>query len=162
MSVSELNEPAPTDPIRPCSLLRRAGAIIYDGLVLIAIWMVGTAVIVIVGNRGIDSGNLWYQTYLLMLAFVYLDLSWRRVGQTLGMRTWRIWIDAGDRPFTPARSLRRFLGGLASIATLGLGFAWALARRDRRAWPDLASGSRLVHRPAGGPADPAGSSAQDQ
>lgn len=117
---------------------------IYDGLALVAIWMLGTAVIVIVGNRAIDSGNLLYRIYLLLLAFAYFDLSWRRIGQTLGMRTWRIRIDPGDRPFTLARSLLRFAGGLASIATLGLGFAWALVRRDRRAWPDLASGSRLV------------------
>jgi uncharacterized RDD family membrane protein YckC len=117
---------------------------IYDGLVLVAIWMVGTAVIVIVGNRGIDSGNLLYQLYLLMLAFAYFHLSWRRIGQTLGMRTWRMWIDTGDRPLTLARSLLRFVGGLASIATFGLGFVWAQARSDRRAWPDLASGSRLV------------------
>lgn len=116
----------------------------YDGLALIAIWMLGTAVIVIVGNRGIDSGNVLYQLYLLGLAFVYFHLGWQRIGQTLGMRTWRIRIDPGDRPFTIARSLLRFAGGLASIATLGLGFAWALVRRDRRAWPDLASGSRLV------------------
>jgi len=118
---------------------------IYDGLVLVAIWMVGTAVVVIVGNRGIDSGNLLYQLYLLLLAFGYFHLSWQRIGQTLGMRTWRIWLDPGDQPLTLARSLRRFVAGLASIATLGLGFAWALARSDRRAWPDLASGSRLVH-----------------
>lgn len=146
MGVSELNESGSTNSARPCSFVRRVGAMTYDGLVLVAIWMVGTAVIVIVGNRGIDSGNLLYQFYLLLLAFVYFHLSWQRIGQTLGMRSWRIWIDAGDRPLTLAQSLLRFLGGLASIATLGLGFAWALARSDRRAWPDLASGSRLVHR----------------
>ncbi len=145
MTVSELNETAPGDSSRPCSLLRRVGAMIYDGLVLIAIWMIGTAVIVITTNRGIDSGKLLYQLYLLLLAFGYFHLSWQRIGQTLGMRTWRIWIDPGNRPFTLARSLLRFVGGLASIATLGLGFVWALIRSDRRAWPDLASGSRLVH-----------------
>lgn len=146
MHVSELNAPGPDESTEPCSLLRRIGAMIYDGLAVIAIWMVGTAAIVIVGNAGIDSGNLLYQLFLLGLAFAYFHASWR-IGQTLGMRTWRIWIDAGDRPLSVARSLLRFLGGLAAIATLGLGFFWALARRDRRAWPDLASGSRLVCRP---------------
>lgn len=147
MSVSELNEFGPNKTARPCSLLRRAGAMIYDGLVLVAIWMVGTAAIVIVGNTGIGSGTPAYQLYLLVLAFAYFHASWRRIGQTLGMRTWRIWIEVDEQPLTITRSLLRFLGGLAAIATLGLGFAWALARRDRRAWPDLVSGSRLVHRP---------------
>lgn len=124
---------------------------LYDGLVLIAIWMVGTAIIVIASNDGIDSGNPAYRVYLLALAFAYFHASWR-IGQTLGMRSWRIWIEAGDGPVTLSRSLLRFLGGLASFATLGLGFAWALLRRDRRGWPDLASGSRLIHRPARDPA----------
>jgi len=144
MGVSDLNELRTADSRRPCSLARRLGAMTYDGIVLVAIWMVGTVVIVIVGNRGIDSGNLFYQLYLLLLAFTYFHLSWRRIGQTLGMRTWRIWIDPGDHPLTLVRSLLRFVAGLASIATLGLGFAWAQMRSDRRAWPDLASGSRLV------------------
>ncbi|MDT8410504.1 MAG: RDD family protein [Wenzhouxiangellaceae bacterium] len=144
MSVSELNQSRSSDSTRPCSLPRRIGAMIYDGLALVAIWMLGTVVIVIVGNRGIDSGNLLYQCYLLLLAFAYFHLSWQRIGQTLGMRTWRIRLDPGDRPFTLARSLLRFAGGMASIASLGVGFAWALLRRDRCAWPDLASRSRLV------------------
>lgn len=124
----------------------------YDGLVLIAIWMVGTSVVVIVGNSEIGSGNPLFQVYLLALAYVYFHVSWRRAGQTLGMRAWRIRIDAGDGPMTPAQSLLRVLAGLASIAPLGLGFAWALARDDRRAWPDLASGSRLLVVPARGSA----------
>lgn len=144
MSVSELNDPSADETPRPCSLGRRLGAIIYDALILIAIWMVGTALVVIVGNRGIESGNPLYQLYLMLLALTYFHLSWRRIGQTLGMRTWRIRIDPGDRPLTLTRSLLRALGGLASIATLGLGFAWSLIRADKRAWPDLASGSRLV------------------
>src|SRR6056297_1367971 len=145
MSVSDLNQAAQGDSSRPCSLLRRVSAMIYDGLVLIAIWMIGTAAIVIITSQGIDSGNLLYQIYLLLLAFAYFHLSWQKIGQTLGMRSWRIWVDAGARPLTLGQSLLRFAGGLASIATLGLGFAWALSRSDRRAWPDLASGSRLVH-----------------
>lgn len=147
MSASELNESGPNKTARPCSLLRRTGAMIYDGLVLVAIWMVGTAAIVIVGNTGIDSGEPVYQLYLLVLAFAYFHASWRRIGQTLGMRTWRIWLEVDEQPVTIARSLLRFLGGLAAIATMGLGFAWSLARRDRRAWPDLVSGTRLVYRP---------------
>jgi len=120
---------------------------VYDALALVAVWMIGTAMIVVVGNRGIESGNPLFQLYLLLLAFVYFHLSWQRIGQTLGMRTWRIWIEPDTHPFTLTRSLLRFAGGLASIATLGLGFVWSLGRVDRRAWPDLVSASRLVHRP---------------
>lgn len=141
MSVSELNESA-----RACPLTRRLGAMVYDGLVLVAVWMVGTAIVVLATGREIDSGNPFFQVYLLALAFAYFHASWSRIGQTLGMRSWRVWLDPGPAPFGLARSLLRFLAGLASLALLGIGFAWALARSDRRAWPDLASRSRLVYR----------------
>lgn len=152
MNDSELDEIETINVSDSCSLLRRIGAMLYDGLVLVAIWMIGTAVVVVIGDREIDGGNLLYQLYLLALAFVYFHLSWKRIGQTLGMRTWRVRVDPGDRPFTLARSLLRFLGGMASIGTLGLGFAWALMRTDRRAWPDLISDSRLVVLPTPGSA----------
>ncbi|MBS3742882.1 MAG: RDD family protein [Wenzhouxiangellaceae bacterium] len=145
MAVSE-----PNDQSRACSLARRAGAMMYDALILIAIWMVGTAIVVVATDKPIVSGNPLFQTYLLALAFVYFHVSWSRIGQTLGMRTWRIWLDPGRSEFTLARSLKRFLTGLVSLLSLGLGFAWALTRSDRRAWPDLASDSRLVVRPASG------------
>lgn len=117
---------------------------IYDGLLLIGVWMVGTAIALpFVGGR-IDGANPLFRLYLLLLAFAYFDLSWRRAGQTLGMRAWRIRLQGARQPFTMLDSLRRFAGGLASLATLGFGFAWSLLREDRRAWPDLASNSVLV------------------
>jgi len=118
---------------------------IYDAVIVIAIWMIGTAVIVIFANRAIDSGNWWFQSYLLILAFVYFHISWSRIGQTLGMRTWRIRLDPGQEPFGLFRSLLRFLAGPVSLAPLGLGFVWVLLRADRRGWPDLVSSSRLVY-----------------
>lgn len=143
-----MQESGPRGDHRPCGLGRRLGALVYDGVVLVALWMLAAMVVVLPAGGSIDSGNPLFQLYLLAVAFGYLQLCWSRLGQTLGMRTWRIRLDCGDRRFTFARGLARFGGGLASIATLGLGFAWALGRRDRRAWPDLFSGTRLVVRPA--------------
>ena len=145
MVVSAPNETYPT-----CSLARRAGAMLYDGLILIALWMIATAVVVIMTNRPVDSGNPLFQLYLLVLALAYFHLSWSRIGQTLGMRAWRIRLDPGPEAFTGVRSLKRFLAGLVSFLLLGLGFAWALVRNDRRAWPDLASRSHLVTHQAHG------------
>lgn len=138
MAVSERIEGA-----APCGLMRRIGAMTYDGLVLVALWMLAAAVVVVLAGGSIDSGNPWFRLYLLGVAFAYLHLCWSRLGQTLGMRTWRIRLEPDRRPLSLARSALRFAAGLASLATLGLGFAWALFRADRRAWPDLASGTRL-------------------
>jgi uncharacterized RDD family membrane protein YckC len=143
-----MEESGSRDDDRPCGLGRRLGALVYDGVVLVALWMLAAIVVVLPAGGSIDSGNPLFQLYLLAVAFGYFQLCWSRLGQTLGMRTWRIRLDCGDRRLTFARGLARFGGGLASIATLGLGFAWALGRADRRAWPDLFSGTRLVVRPA--------------
>ena len=117
---------------------------VYDALILVAIWMIGAAVVVVPAGGRIGSGNPLFQAWLLLLAFLYFHACWAWIGQTLGMRTWRIRLDAGREELTLRRSLLRFAAGLASLATLGLGFAWALARDDRLAWPDLASGTWLI------------------
>lgn len=129
-------------------MVRRLGCMTYDGLVIVALWMLATLPLVVVLEHEIRTGALWFQAWLLAVAFVYLHLSWRLAGQTLGMRAWRVWLigDHGN-PTGLRQHAARFAGALASIASLGLGYAWALARRDRKAWPELFSGTRLEHRP---------------
>lgn len=136
----------PNETYRACSLGRRAGAMAYDALILVALWMIAAAVVVIAIDDPVDSGNPLFQLYLLLLALAYFHVSWSRIGQTLGMRAWRIRLDPGPEPFTIARSVKRFFAGLVSFLALGLGFAWSLMRSDRRAWPDLASRSQLIYR----------------
>ena len=45
---------------------------------------------------------------------------------------------------TPTQALGRFVGGMASFATLGLGFLWMWFDRDRMTWSDLLSRSIVV------------------
>lgn len=116
----------------------------YDLLLLVGIWMAGTALVMPFVGGEIDGTHLLFRLYLLMLAFAYFHLSWRRSGQTLGMRAWRIELKSLGKSFSSLDSLKRFAAGLASCATLGLGFIWALFREDRRAWTDLASDSYLM------------------
>lgn len=134
----------PKETYPSCSLARRCGAMAYDAMILVALWMIATALPVLIIEQAVDSGNPFFQLYLLSLALAYFHISWSRIGQTLGMRAWRIRLDPGPEPFTVGRSFKRFLAGLVSALLLGLGFFWALLRSDRRAWPDLASRSRLV------------------
>lgn len=117
---------------------------LYDALVLVAIWMIGGAIVVLPSGGAVPSGSLPFQFYLLTLTFAYFGLSWTRSGQTLGMRAWRIRLDPGGRQFGWGRAALRLAGAVAALASLGVGYVWALGRRDRAAWPDLASDSRLV------------------
>lgn len=74
-------------------------------------------------------------------AGVYATVSWRRGGQTLGMRPWRL------RLIDPQASWRalwiRYAVGTLSLGLGGLGFWWAWLDRDRLTWHDRASGTRL-------------------
>ncbi|NZA27056.1 RDD family protein [Luteimonas sp. SJ-92] len=89
---------------------------------------------------------LWAACWLV--TGVYATASWRRGGQTLGMRPWRLRVrDArGGRPSWGAL-WRRYLVGTLSLLAGGLGFWWAWVDRDRLAWHDRASGTRAIREP---------------
>ena len=84
------------------------------------------------------------------VAGLYATVSWRRGGQTLGMRPWRVRLVNAEAPDTPPswRALwLRYLVGTLSLLAAGLGFFWAWFDRDRLTWHDRASGTRLVRVP---------------
>ncbi len=117
---------------------------LYDLLLLVGIWMAGTALAMPFAGGEIDGAHPLFRLYLVLLAFAYFHFSWRRSGQTLGMRAWCIRLQSRDASFSNLDSLKRFSAGLASWASLGLGFVWGLFRDDRRTWTDLVSRSDLV------------------
>jgi len=150
--LKQTNPPTPNS--RPAPLLRRFAAILYDSLLIVAIWMIGTLPLVMLGGVGIEPGNWLYTIYLVILAFAYFHVSWSRIGQTVGMRSWRLFL-VPERQMQPMwqTSALRLVMALFSVACLGLGFFSALSRPDRQTWHDRASGSRLEFRPGrSGPA----------
>jgi uncharacterized RDD family membrane protein YckC len=136
----------------PAALHWRLLALAYDLLPVAAIWFaVAAAVLVLRGNVPVTPGSAaaWAELGAMLLAgFGYFGLSWRRGGQTLGMRAWRLrLVDAtGGTPRWPALALRYAVAGL-SFAAFGLGVLWSLVDRERRAWHDLASGTRVLRLP---------------
>lgn len=101
-------------------LLRRLAAMFYDTFLILALLMLATALL-LPFNKGqpVPPGTLVYQIYLVIVAYLYFDYCWRHGGQTLGMKAWKIRC-VGAR--THRQTFLRFLGGILSFATLGLGF----------------------------------------
>ena len=121
---------------------------LYDGLLIVAILMVATYLIVVPLGAEVDTGNLLFQMYLLSAWFLYFGVCWRK-GQTLGMKAWRIHLVSAHQPPGWGALLVRFLVAGPALAVAGLGYLHCLFDTQRRGWPDLASGTRLVVVPRG-------------
>lgn len=71
--------------------IRYFGALIYDGIILIALFFLfTTACLFCRHGTAIPPASLWYQLTLLFIIYGYYFLSYRRGGQTIGMRAWHI------------------------------------------------------------------------
>nr|VFK03465.1 MAG: Uncharacterized membrane protein YckC, RDD family [Candidatus Kentron sp. H]VFK04066.1 MAG: Uncharacterized membrane protein YckC, RDD family [Candidatus Kentron sp. H]VFK06492.1 MAG: Uncharacterized membrane protein YckC, RDD family [Candidatus Kentron sp. H] len=145
--------PSPDNPFQPVGqpvgLPRRLGAIAYDALVLFAILIFAhLPVQVLFGTTVISPGDTWhlaYQAYLLGVCFLYFGWCWTHGGQTLGMRTWRVYLgnQRGGR-VSWRQSWIRFLCAILSWSVFGAGFLWALFDGERMAWHDRFSGTVLL------------------
>lgn len=138
----------------PASLWIRLAASVYDVFPLIGLWMVTTALALLATHGNIDVAHppATYQfalrAALLAVTTGYFVLSWTRGGQTIGLRAWRARVVGNDGQRVPwTRALLRFAVSLVSLLALGAGFAWCLVDPQRRAWHDLAAGTRLIRLP---------------
>lgn len=137
----------------------RLPALVYDALPVLAVWMLlsaaFTAGYTFLGHHDPHQNIRPYSplAWLLWLCCwlatgAYAVLSWRRGGRTLGMRPWRLRVNAADGGAASLRALCvRYLVGTASLLLGGLGFWWAWVDRDRLTWHDRCSGTRMRRDP---------------
>jgi uncharacterized RDD family membrane protein YckC len=131
--------------LRPVAGLgRRLGAMLYDSLLLIAVWMV-TGFAVVAANRFQAVSGAWFQTLLFLEAYAFFAFFWLRDGQTLGMRAWRLrLVTKNHSALTLNQATVRMMVALLSYACLGLGYWWCLIDRRGYSWSDLASNTQVV------------------
>ena len=146
------------DPRSGSHVGRRILAMVYDLLPVLALWFLASAVFTVgytlaghAPRENIQPFSLlqWLLWLCCWLATgAYATFSWRRGGQTLGMRPWRLRLAMADGG-TPgwAALWRRYAVATLSLAAGGLGFWWAWLDRDRLTWHDRAAGTRMLHEP---------------
>ncbi|WNK20803.1 RDD family protein [Halomonas piscis] len=143
------------DSVTPAALPRRLAAMLYDGFLVLAIWLVVTVMHMaflrfVLGRsaESIGTGNLAVATLRLLLvcsAAAFFTYCWRRGGMTLGMQTWRLRVqNAQGGPISLSQSLIRCMAAWVSLAAAGLGYWWVLVDPQKRSWPDIASGTQTV------------------
>ena len=129
----------------PAGLARRLAAILYDSLLMAAALYAAAIPVVWFQGGAVPPDDVRFQAWLAFVAWLYLAVSWTRGGQTLGMRAWRCRLVTADGgPVGWGRTVVRFAASIVSWAVLGLGFWWALADRERLAWHDRVSKTRIV------------------
>ncbi len=131
------------------SLLRRLGAMLYDTLLLIALMFLATLpFIALRGGEPVEPGELFYQSVLFGVVYLFFIGYWRRSGRTLGMQAWRIQVEtnSGERPSIGSLNIR-FFAAIVSLLVFGMGFWWQLIDRQGLAWHDRLSKTRLRYYP---------------
>ncbi|MCA1773295.1 MAG: RDD family protein [Halomonas sp.] len=155
MTQRRFSQPANT---RPAGLPPRLGAMLYDGLLVTAIWIAVTVAHLaffrfVLGQNAEDIGTLGVDIWSLRLLLVLITtlffvFFWQRGGMTLGMQAWRLRVQTLDGgAISLKQSLVRCLTAWLSLAALGIGYWWVLFDKHCRSWPDIASGTQTVKLP---------------
>lgn len=135
-------------PAQPSALIGwRLLALLYDFFPVFGVWFVVAAAFVAARGDAVTGGALGLLEFavLWMVTGAYAVASWRRGGQTLGMRPWRLRVVAMDAgPAARSALVLRYCVGSMSLLLGGLGFWWAWVDRHGLTWHDRASGTRMV------------------
>ena len=141
-----LPQPAP-EPTRALVGWRLL-ALVYDFFPVLALWFLTAGVFTAMHGDAVRGGWLGLLEFATLWAVsgAYATISWRRGGQTIGMRPWRMRVVAVDESGTAQWHCLclRYAIGSASLLLAGAGFWWAWLDTDRLTWHDRFSGTRML------------------
>jgi len=118
---------------------------VYDLLLLLSSLLLATFPIVALnGGEAIGQGNPFFIAYLFVVSFGFYGWFWTHGGQTLGMRSWRVFLRSQTHsPVSWQQAFLRFAVSLIAWLPLGLGIWWQYLGKDNVSWPDTLSGTYL-------------------
>jgi len=142
-------DPTQSMQVSNAGVLVRLAALLYDGLLVLGIWFVlGGIAVIFNGGQGVSENNPFLPAILFVVTFWFNAHFWRRGGQTLGMRAWRLRLLNTHGPnLTLTQCLLRYLGAIGSLLTCGLGYFWLLIDKDKLTWQDRLSDTRVIREP---------------
>ena len=146
-----------TPELPVAALWRRLAAMLYDSLLVLAIWII--VAFVVLSAFGINEastidGNvvvlapLYKNTLfaaMLISSYLFFGWFWTHSGQTLGMQAWRIKVQNSDgTAISWMQTLQRYTSAPFSLLALGLGYLCMLTDPQKRTLPDRFSKSIVV------------------
>jgi len=147
-------DPASDPELKPAGLLRRLAAMIYDGLLLLALLLIATACFLpFTGGEAVTWARspaltILHRVVIIAVVYGFYGVFWTRRGQTLGMASWRIRVQRLDGSLPGwGDTGRRLAAAVLSWLPAGLGWIWMLFDREHRTWHDVLSHTRVVALP---------------
>lgn len=134
-------------PERFSFLARRLGALSYDLLIVLGGLMVMTFPYLgilawLTEQESPDPGDGLFQLYVLALVYGYVWVSWRRGGQTIGMKAWRLQACRYDGELLSQRQIAlRFILAIPSLLLGGIGLWWSAFHPQGLTLHDIGSNS---------------------
>ena len=127
----------------------RLAAFIYDGLLVLGLWFVmGIIFVAANGGEHVAQHNPFLPSAMFIVLFWFNLHFWRRGGQTLGMRAWRLrLINDNKGPLTLMQCLVRFLVAIGSTLVFFLGYFWVWFDKEGLTWHDRYSNTRIIREP---------------
>lgn len=128
------------------SLSRRLTSMLYEGLVIFSILLVGFLLPQIVfSGFGLQLSGKQLWLHVILVLMVYFVWCWLHGGQTLPMKTWKLRIvGTNGEKLRPLQAVFRYLLAWPSVLVFGIGIFWALFDQDKQFLHDRLAGTRII------------------
>ena len=128
------------------SIKRRLICLVYESLLLVGVAFV--AGLLFLGATGASPSG-WmrhaFQVYLFLVIGIYFVGSWRRSGQTLAMKTWKLRLVGADGTrITLRQAMVRYVCAWPCLLLGGIGILYAPFDRQRQFLHDRLAGTSIV------------------
>lgn len=129
------------------SIKRRLICMVYESLLLLGIAFF-TGLLFLGATGASPSGWLRhaFQVYLFLVIGLYFVGSWRRSGQTLAMKTWKLRLAGADGArITLRQAIVRYVCAWPCLLLGGIGILYAPFDGERRFLHDRLAGTSIVN-----------------
>lgn len=112
--------------------LRLFAACVYELLLLLALWMLCVGLFLLIfGSASGGYKRALLQFFLWLATGAYFVWCWRKSGQTLAAKTWKIkLVNQQNLSLNYQQAVLRYALASASLLACGLGFVWVLIDKD--------------------------------